>query len=90
MSNPTWGTIPEAADRLQVSTRTIRRMITRGEIPARRIGARMIRVDLTAPRVLPPHFRDILHRELLDRLSTVGVEQIDPALFRHPHINIIP
>ncbi|GMM94627.1 MULTISPECIES: helix-turn-helix domain-containing protein [unclassified Microbacterium] len=48
MSNPTWGTIPEAADRLQVSTRTIRRMITRGEIPARRIGARMIRVDLTA------------------------------------------
>lgn len=42
------GTIPEAADRLQVSVKTIRRMIARGEIPARRIGARMIRVDMSA------------------------------------------
>ncbi len=48
MSTPTWGTIPEAADRLKVSTKTIRRLIADGELPARRIGARMIRVDLDA------------------------------------------
>lgn len=30
--------IAEAADRLSVSTKTIRRLIARGELPARRIG----------------------------------------------------
>lgn len=44
--DPRWTTIPEAADRLEVSTKTIRRMIARGEIEARRIGPRLIRVRL--------------------------------------------
>lgn len=41
-----WATIREAADYLKVSVPTVRRMITRGEVQARRISARLIRVDL--------------------------------------------
>jgi excisionase family DNA binding protein len=37
--------ISEAAARLSLSTKTVRRMITRGELPARRLGARSIRID---------------------------------------------
>lgn len=43
-----WGTIPEAADRLKVSTKTIRRLIARGEIRATRITPQLIRVDLNS------------------------------------------
>ena len=53
--------IAEAADRLSLSTKTVRRMISRGDLPARRIGSRTIRIDaaalnflgraLTVPRV---------------------------------------
>lgn len=42
-----WGTIVQAAETLNVSTRTIRRMIARGEIDARRVGPRLIRVRLS-------------------------------------------
>lgn len=36
-----------AADRLQCNVRTVRRMVSRGELAAYRVGgARMIRVDL--------------------------------------------
>lgn len=42
-----WGTIPEAADRLKVSVKTIRRMISRGQIEARRFNGRLIRVNLS-------------------------------------------
>lgn len=38
-------TIQGAAEILSCSTKTIRRKIASGELPARRIGARMIRVD---------------------------------------------
>lgn len=41
-----WGTIQDAADRYQVSTKTIRRMIARGQIEAQRFGPRLIRVNL--------------------------------------------
>ncbi|MCT2041926.1 helix-turn-helix domain-containing protein [Pseudoclavibacter alba] len=44
--DPRWVTIPTAADCLKVSTKTIRRMIARGEIEARRIGPRLIRVRM--------------------------------------------
>jgi excisionase family DNA binding protein len=37
--------ITEAADRLSLSTKTVRRMISRGDLPARRLGARAIRID---------------------------------------------
>ena len=43
-----WGTIQEAADCYKVSTKTIRRMITRGQIDAQRFGPRLIRVNLTS------------------------------------------
>ena len=42
-----WGTIVQAAETLNVSTRTVRRMIARGEIDARRVGPRLIRVRLS-------------------------------------------
>lgn len=41
-----WITIPQAAEALQVSTRTIRNMIARGDVPAKRIGPRLVRVNL--------------------------------------------
>ncbi len=41
-----WGPIDAAAAEGLVSPRTIRRMISRGEIYAERIGGRRIRVDL--------------------------------------------
>jgi excisionase family DNA binding protein len=42
-----WGTLQDAATRYAVSVKTIRRMIARGEVDARRVGSRMIRVNLT-------------------------------------------
>ena len=45
---PVWGTIQTAADRYQVSTKTIRRMITAGLIAAERFGPRLIRVNLAS------------------------------------------
>lgn len=41
----TWITIAQAADLMSVSTKTVRRLISRGQLPARRIGSRMIRID---------------------------------------------
>ncbi len=41
----TYVTIQAAADILSCSTKTIRRKISSGELPARRIGARLIRID---------------------------------------------
>lgn len=43
-----WGTIQAAAVKYKVSTKTIRRMITRGQIDAQRFGPRLIRVNLTS------------------------------------------
>lgn len=43
---PVWGTVQEAADAYRLSPDTVRRMITRGEIEARRFGPRLIRVNL--------------------------------------------
>lgn len=43
-----WGTIPQAAEHYQLSTDSIRRMIARGEIEAKRFGPRLIRVNLAS------------------------------------------
>ncbi|MDP9026435.1 MAG: helix-turn-helix domain-containing protein [Actinomycetota bacterium] len=43
-----WGTVREAATLFKVSDKTIRRMISRGDIRAERIGPRLIRVDLNS------------------------------------------
>lgn len=42
---PTYVSIATAADILACSTKTIRRKIASGELPARRIGTRLIRID---------------------------------------------
>lgn len=54
-------TIADAAERLGVSTKTIRKRIATGELPAYRIGPRAIRVD-----------QDDVDR-LLRRIPTTGV-----------------
>ncbi|MFE7067391.1 helix-turn-helix domain-containing protein [Microbacterium sp. NPDC057658] len=46
MHESNWGTMEEAARYLGVSAKTIRRMITRGEIRAKKFGPRTIRVDM--------------------------------------------
>lgn len=44
LPDPTTLNVPEAAARLGVDAKTIRRMITRGDLPARRVGPRLIRI----------------------------------------------
>jgi len=45
MSTTEMISISEAAARLSVGPKTIRRMIAEGDLPARRIGKRLIRID---------------------------------------------
>lgn len=45
-----WGTVKEAAELMGLHTMTIRRYINAGELPARRIGVKLIQVDLDAVR----------------------------------------
>lgn len=46
--SPAYATTAEVADRLQVSTRTIRRYIADGTLKAVRIGPRLVRVDVAS------------------------------------------
>jgi excisionase family DNA binding protein len=41
----TWITLDEAAERLKVSRDTARRMVGRGELPGKRFGKKLIRID---------------------------------------------
>lgn len=41
----TYVSLQQAADIMSCSVKTIRRRIAAGELPARRIGSRMIRID---------------------------------------------
>jgi len=43
-----WLSIADAADRLGVSTKTIRRYIAAGTIRAERVGPRLIRIDVAS------------------------------------------
>lgn len=43
-----WGTIRQAAETKQLSTKTIRRYITQGLVEAERVGPRLIRVNLAS------------------------------------------
>jgi excisionase family DNA binding protein len=45
-TTPRWASIDDAADYLEVNPRTVRRMISAGDIPGHRLGPRLIRVDL--------------------------------------------
>lgn len=40
-----WITQAQAAERLNVTGRTVRRMIAEGDLPAYRLGSRMLRID---------------------------------------------
>lgn len=44
--SPEWVTLDDAAAHFNVSRATIRRMITRGEVEARRFGPRLVRVRI--------------------------------------------
>ena len=44
--NPNLVGVAEAAQRYRISTKTLRRMIDDGEIPAYRIGRKIIRLDV--------------------------------------------
>ena len=44
-SMPKWLAIKKAAEHLDISDKTVRRMIARGDLKARRIGKRLLRVD---------------------------------------------
>ncbi|SIR56189.1 helix-turn-helix domain-containing protein [Microbacterium sp. RURRCA19A] len=46
LHKPNWASIQTVAEYLDVSDDTIRRMIARGDIPARRFGPRLIRIDM--------------------------------------------
>lgn len=48
-----WGSIDQAAGESGVSGKTIRRMISRGDVYAERIGPRRIRVDLNSIQGTP-------------------------------------
>lgn len=50
-----WGTIAQAAGHYGVSRDTIRRMISRGEVYAERVGPRLIRVDMGSILTRPIH-----------------------------------
>lgn len=45
-ATPRWGDIQDVMAHLKVSKDTVRRMIARGDIKARRFGPRLIRIDL--------------------------------------------
>ncbi|HEY5224963.1 MAG TPA: helix-turn-helix domain-containing protein [Microbacteriaceae bacterium] len=47
-NTPHWGTIADAAQYYSVSTRTIRRMIAAGDLEARRVGKKLVRINLAA------------------------------------------
>ncbi|MCK6080971.1 helix-turn-helix domain-containing protein [Microbacterium sp. EYE_5] len=75
-----WASIADAATALGISRDTVRRMISRGEARAERVGPRLIRVDLSSiqrqpvgPRVGPDY--EAVRERLLAQLP---VEMIDP------------
>ena len=53
LTSPALGTIQDAADHYQVSTKTIRRWITAGLIHAERVGPHLIRVDIDSMQTTP-------------------------------------
>lgn len=48
MNSTQYVSIAQAADRLSVSTKSIRRYIARGELPAVKISGHLIRIPVTA------------------------------------------
>jgi excisionase family DNA binding protein len=51
-AQPDWGSLQDAADLLDCSTRTIRNYVARGDLAAYRVGPRMLRLDLNDVRGL--------------------------------------
>lgn len=54
LDKPDWVTIATAAERLGLSSKSVRRRIADGTLPAYRIGPRLIRLDsVDVDRLLP-------------------------------------
>lgn len=66
MTETEWFTIEQAANRLQMSTRTVRRRITDGSLPAQRLGPRLIRVNAQSLRDFERQGTLLTHREQSD------------------------
>jgi excisionase family DNA binding protein len=55
-TSPNWLSIPQVAEKIGVHPNTIRNLVQRGELPAVRIGARIIRIDeAQADALLTPY-----------------------------------
>lgn len=73
MSEPRWYTINEVAERLRVSHDTVSRMIERGELPAIRVSARLVRIPAPALERFESGV-PVVRRDVVRRRVTTGVE----------------
>lgn len=73
MSEPRWYTINEVAERLRVSHDTVSRMIERGELPAIRVSARLVRIPAPALERLESG-APVARRDVVRRRTATGVE----------------
>lgn len=73
MSEPRWYTINEVSQRLRVSHDTVSRMIERGELPAIRVSARLVRIPAPALARLEAG-TPVVRRTVVRRRVPSGVE----------------
>lgn len=81
MDEKRWYTIAEAATRLRVSHDTVTRIIARGELPAIRVSARVVRIPAPAlhryETGVPVVQRPVV-RVLVDSLPAIGADENIP------------
>jgi excisionase family DNA binding protein len=80
-----WYTVKEAAERLRVSHDTVSRLIARGELPAIRVSARIIRIPKPALHRYETG-EPIVRREVawthVDHIEPIGADEGIPKLQR--------
>ena len=64
---PRWATLDAAADYIAVSRKSVRRMISQGQITGYRAGGRLIRVDLNELDALMSPIRTLAVNHELDQ-----------------------
>jgi len=73
MPEPRWYTIKEVAERLRVSHDTVARMIDRGELPAIRVSARLVRIPAPALHRIE-RGEALVRRDVVRRRVAKGVQ----------------